>query len=233
MATRFLTAMAGICLAATAMPAAAADSPGNPEQAGLLGRTKSLLARTMGAPISPDVFGTVALMAGVTIYDARWRRVSAADQMDPRVLAIAATANGLDPLGKLAKIQSEIARRIVWRRDLDGYHIADYWAEAGETLSRGFGDAEDIAILKIQALKAAGFDPRDLYISVGKDKSRGFDTLLLARAGGRFYVLDDRATMPLTPEQHGRFEPIITLGQKTSWLHGRRFRNFASRGAAQ
>ena len=97
-------------------------------------------------PSTPDVFGTVALSAGVTSYDVRWRRVSGADRSDPRVLAIAAVASGLDPYAMLVAIQTEVRRRVVWKRDIDGYKIYDYWAEAGETLSRGFGDAEDIAL---------------------------------------------------------------------------------------
>ena len=33
----------------------------------------------LDSPPSPDVFGTVALNAGVTFYDARFRRVAATD----------------------------------------------------------------------------------------------------------------------------------------------------------
>jgi predicted transglutaminase-like cysteine proteinase len=172
-------------------------------------------------PVNPDVFGTVALNAGMTVYDVRWRRVSGADQNDARIVEIAAAAKGLDALRTLAAVQTEVTRRIVWRTDLDGYGIADYWANAGETLTKGVGDSEDIAVVKIQALKAAGFNPRDLYLSVGRDKQRGADALLLARADGRFYVLDDRAARPLTPEEHAKFVPVITLGQGKSWLHGR------------
>ena len=172
-------------------------------------------------PVNPDVFGTVTLNAGMTNYDVRWRRVSSADKNDPRITAIAAAATGLDPLQTLALIHAEVNRQVKWRTDLDGYGIADYWANAGETLTKRVGDSEDIAVVKIQALKAAGFQPRDLYLSVGRDKSRGADALLLVRAAGKFYVLDDRAARPLTPEEHARFVPIITLGQGKSWLHGR------------
>ena len=172
-------------------------------------------------PVNPDVFGTVALNAGMTVYDVRWRRVSGADQNDARIAEIAAAAKGLDALRALAAVQTAVKRRIIWRTDLDGYGIADYWANAGETLTKGVGDSEDIAVVKIQALKAAGFNPRDLYLSVGRDKQRGADALLLARADGRFYVLDDRAARPLTPEEHAKFVPVITLGQGKSWLHGR------------
>lgn len=182
-------------------------------------------------PVSPDVFGTVALNAGMTAYDVRWRRVSGADQTDPRIAEIAASGLSFTTLEKLALIHSEVNRRVTWRADLDGYGIADYWANAGETLTKGVGDSEDIAVVKMQALKAAGFSPRDLYLSVGRDKSRGADSLLLVRAEGRFYVLDDRAARPLTPEEHAKFVPIITLGGNgKAWLHGR---NVAGGGAAR
>ena len=180
-------------------------------------------------PVSPNVFGTVALNAGMTAYDVRWRRVSGADQTDPRIAEIAAACSSLSNLQKLALVHTEVNRRVMWRADLDGYGIADYWANAGETLTKGVGDSEDIAVVKIQALKAAGFNPRDLYLSVGRDSKRGADALLLVRADGRFYVLDDRAARPLTPEEHAKFVPIITLGANgKTWLHGR---NIAAGGA--
>lgn len=226
MRVRFLTAM--IVAGGVAAPLVAAGAGASrtvPEPM----RPAIVVVAPSAAPVSPDVFGTVALNAGVTRYDVRWRRVSAADRSDPRVMAIAAMARGLDPVAMLAAIQGEVRRRIVWKRDLDGYKIADYWAEAGETLSRGFGDAEDIAVVKMQALKAAGFNPRDLYISIGKDRSRGLDSLLVARANGRFYILDDRSERPTTPDQHSWFEPIITLGKGISYLHGRRYHRVAAR----
>jgi predicted transglutaminase-like cysteine proteinase len=185
----------------------------------------------VSAPASPNIFGTVALDAGVTAYGARWRRVSAADQHDGRVraLAAAAVASGHDPLSRLAAVHSDVGRRIRWQRDLDTYRISDYWAQAGETLTRGQGDSEDIAILKMQVLKAAGFPARDIYLSVGRDRSRGADTLLLVRIGGDFYALDDRSPGPLRAHGAGRFDPVITLGRNNAWIHGRRIARAASR----
>ncbi len=175
------------------------------------------------SPASPDVFGTVALDAGVTVYGARWRRVSAADLKDPRLADIAAAAAGHDPVAKLTLVQTAVRRRINWRRDLDSYRVSDYWAQAGETLNRGHGDGEDIAILKMQILKRAGFAARDLYLSVGRDSARGADTLLLVRVGDRFYALDDRSDRPLTETEYGQFVPVITLGKDSAWLHGTRY----------
>ena len=180
-------------------------------------------------PVSPDVFGTVALNAGMTDYDVRWRRVSSADRNDPRIAEIVAPAAAMDMMHKLALVQAEVNHRVTWRADLDGYGVGDYWANAGETLTKGVGDSEDIAVVKIQALKAAGFSPRDLYLSVGRDSKRGADALLLVRAEGQFYALDDRSERPLTAEQYRRFVPVITLGQGRSWLHGRNIAGDAQR----
>ena len=179
-------------------------------------------------PKRPDVFGTVALKAGVTFYDARFRRVAAADVRDPLVSGLAAGAAGLDPLAKIAWVQSQVGRRVRWAHDLDGMGVADYWSNAGETLRRGVGDSEDIAIVKMQVLKAAGFDPKDLYISVGRHRSRGAHVLLLARTAGGFMVLDDQGARALTPAQHARFTPIMTLSPGISWIHGRRVAGVAA-----
>jgi predicted transglutaminase-like cysteine proteinase len=138
-------------------------------------------------------------------------------------------ASGHDPLSRLAAVHTDVGRRIRWQRDLDTYRISDYWAQAGETLTRGQGDSEDIAILKMQVLKAAGFSARDIYLSVGRDRSRGADTLLLVRIGGDFYALDDRSPGPLRAHGAGRFDPVITLGRNNAWIHGRRVARAASR----
>ncbi len=225
-------AVAGACLAA-AVPASAdsgesAATPSTPEKyqplvihtsgLPLKKSTRTVLAR----PASPDVFGTVALNAGVTFYDARFRRVASTDNKDPMVLSLAAAAAGLDPVAKLRLVQQEVSRRVRWQHDLDNMGVADFWANAGETLRRGTGDSEDIAIVKMQVLKAAGFSPKDLYISVGRHNVRGAHAVLLARTAGGFYVLDDTNFDLMTPAQHGRFTPIMTLGQGGSWVHGRR-----------
>lgn len=227
-------AIAGACFAAAAPAMAsseAAATPSTPDRYRplILDRTavpvkKAVHPLILSRPSSPDVFGTVALNAGVTFYDARFRRVAAADARDPLVQRLAAGAANLDPVGKLRLVQDEINQRIRWMPDLDNMGVADFWANAGETLKRGTGDSEDIAIVKMQVLKAAGFDPKDLYISIGRHNVRGAHILLLARTARGFFVLDDplQGGGVTTPSQHGRFTPIMTLGQGMSWIHGRR-----------
>ena len=225
-------AVAGACLAAAAPAlAVSADAEATPSKPDayrplILNRSVQSFRNSnpsliLARPASPNVFGTVALNAGVTFYDARFRRVAAADARDPLVMRLAAGAANLDPLSKLRLVQQEISQRVHWSHDLDNMGVADFWANAGETLRRGTGDAEDIAIAKMQVLKAAGFDPKDLYISVGRHSSRGAHILLLARTASGFFALDDRDGI-IPAAQNSRFTPIMTIGQGMSWIHGRR-----------
>jgi predicted transglutaminase-like cysteine proteinase len=216
--------------AATPALASSAEAAGSPSRSDtyrplILDRSAAPIRKNqsliLARPASPDAFGTVALNAGVTFYDARFRRVAAADARDPLVQRLAAGAANLDPIAKLRLVQQEISESVHWSHDLDNMGVADFWANAGETLRRGTGDAEDIAIAKMQVLKAAGFDPKDLYISVGRHSSRGAHIVLLARTASGFFSLDDRDGMQLA-SQNRKFTPIMTLGQGMSWIHGRR-----------
>ena len=224
-------AIAGACImaAAPAMAGDAAVSPTLPQAKHplIVDRSAASVRRAshpliLSRPASPDVFGTVALKAGVTFYDARFRRVASTDARDPLVERLAAGAASLDPIAKLKLIQDEVNRRVHWAHDLDNMGVADFWANAGETLRRGTGDSEDIAIVKMQALKAAGFNPKDLYISVGRHNTRGAHILLVARTAVGFFALDDQTQGLTSANQNGRFTPIMTLGQGMSWIHGRR-----------
>ncbi len=227
------TAVAGACLVAAAPAwaiggeaAAAPSSPSTYRPLILAPVAKPAQPAThpliLNKPANPDVFGTVALNAGVTFYDARFRRVSTTDNRDPLVLKMAEAASALDPMAKLRMVQQEVNQRVRWMHDLDNMGVADFWANAGETLRRGTGDSEDIAIAKMQILKAAGFDPKDLYISIGRHNVRGAHILLLARTASGFFALDDQANDVVAASQMNRFTPIMTLGQGMSWIHGRR-----------
>ena len=74
----------------------------------------------------------------------------------------------------------------------------------------------------MQVLKVAGFSPRDIYLSVGRDRLRGADTLPVVRIGSVFYALDDRSLEPVRALGGARFKPVITFGRNIAWIHGRR-----------
>lgn len=174
------------------------------------------------APAAPDIFGTAAVGAGVTFYDARFRRVARTDRDDPRVVGLAASLRGLEPLEQLARVHDMVRARIRLADDLDTMKVADFWANAGETLERGAGDSEDLAIVEMQALKAAGFDSRNLYLSVGRRKGVGNHVVLVARTPQGFYALDGLQPGPVAASATGWFTPVLTMGEGKSWIHGRR-----------
>jgi predicted transglutaminase-like cysteine proteinase len=213
--------LAFACLATAAL---AQTVVGRDSAAGRYNRLRDINVRPQNAiaPASPDVFGTAAVGAGVTFYDARFRRVANTDRAHPLVVQLAQGLSGLAPEQQLSAVQAAVRERVRWAHDLDTMKVADLWANAGETLERGAGDSEDIAVVQMQVLKAAGWSPRDLYISIGREKKIGAHIVLLARAPSGFYVLDDKASRPMTPAEHARFTPILTLGEGKSWVHGRR-----------
>lgn len=186
-------------------------------------------------PDSPDVLGTAAIEAGVTIYDVRFRRVSA-DRSDARLRIIADALRGLSPSEQLAKVKLLVSRLVRSAPDSQTMRVHDYWSNASDTLNRGAGDDEDIAIVQMQALKAAGFPARDLYISVGRHRSRGLHSVLIARTPQGFFMVDEAEprVIAASGSASAAFTPIMTIGTGRSWLHGYRVRSpgattFASR----
>lgn len=226
---------AALAFACIATGASAQTVVGRESVAGKYNRLRDFSVRPQNAitPAAPDVFGTAAIGAGVTFYDARFRRVAGADRAHPLVLQMAEALQGLTPEDQLAVVQTLVNQKIRWAHDLDTMKVADLWANAGETLERGAGDSEDIAVVEMQVLKAAGWSQRDLYISIGREKGVGSHIVLLARAPSGFYVLDDKVGRPLTTQQHRAFTPMLTLGEGKSWVHGRRLGGVASRLSAR
>jgi predicted transglutaminase-like cysteine proteinase len=235
MTPRLLRATLALACLAIAAPAVSQTVVGPDSPASRFNRLRDISIRPLVGrmPASPDVFGTAAVGAGVTFYDARFRRVASTDRTHPMVIALADSIRGLPPEQQLAAVHAQVGQKVRWAHDLDTMKVSDLWANAGETLERGAGDSEDIAIVKMQALKLAGWNPRDLYISIGREKGVGAHIVLLARTPSGFYVLDDKAGRPLTHQAHGRFTPILTLGEGKSWVHGRRVGGVAGRLSAR
>jgi predicted transglutaminase-like cysteine proteinase len=183
-------------------------------------------------PVKPDLFGTVALPARISRYADGWFQSRRDASSHPALQRLIAPARALSRDAQVAYVQEAVHAHIRWRSDATEWSAHDYWASASETLDRGAGDMEDRAILKLQALKALGFPGRDLYITMGRDKVGGPITVLLARVGKSFFVLDDTGGKPVPSELRTGFEPAMTFGANRSWLHGRRSARAGAAAAA-
>jgi predicted transglutaminase-like cysteine proteinase len=188
-----------------------------------------IIVTARNAPVSPDLFGTVALPVRADRYIAGWRRASLDASTLPSMQQLVAPARGLSREDQLEFVQASVTRNIRWMSDATEWGRHDYWASAAETLQHGAGDMENRAIVKMQALRTLGFPTRDLYMTMGRDKVGGPITVLMVRLGRRFYVLDDLGGKPVPADRRMGFEPMLTLGSDMAWIHGHKIAGGAIR----
>lgn len=170
----------------------------------------------------PDLFGSVALRVGRTPLDGRWHRVEHA-AVGGAAATFAASLRGKDPFERLEAVNWYVNKRVQFTDDDLQYGRADVWSTANETLKRGRGDCEDYAIAKLAMLRRAGIADRDLYLVVVKDLVRRADhAILVVRAAGHMYVLDNGTDALLDSESIADYRPILTFAANATFTHGYR-----------
>lgn len=191
-----------------------------------------IIVRAVAPSNPPQMFGTVTLPIKPQQYYEDWERARRDDSSDPRMRLLIAPARGLNPDQQIYFVQKAVGRLVRWRSDATEWGYHDYWASAAETLQHGYGDDEDRAIVKMQALRALGFSTHDLYLTMGHDVVGGPVTVLIVRFSGRYYVLDDTGGPPFTSDRRPEFRPILTFGYGGFWIHGHRTARTATVTAA-
>lgn len=174
------------------------------------------------APSRPDLFGTVALPTSADRFAGRWQRVSRPVAVSPELARLIAPARGLSVEQQLSFVQAAVNREVPWISDATQWGFHDYWATASETLSNRGGDGEDQAIVKMHALRALGVPARDMFLTMGRDDVGGPMVMLMVRTASGFYALEELRDRPIRQEARKGFTPILSLGAKGAWLHGRR-----------
>ena len=182
-----------------------------------------------GAP--NDLFGAVALPAPLGRYQQQWERARQSAVANPRLQALIAPARTLSHQQQIAFVQAAVHKQIGWISDATEWGRHDYWASASETLAHGAGDMEDRDIVKMQALIALGFNPDDLFLTLGRDKVGGPMSLLAIRiAPERYVTLDDLGGAPIFAERRDGFKPTMSVSTRGSWIHGYRVASRAGAG---
>jgi predicted transglutaminase-like cysteine proteinase len=173
-----------------------------------------------GRATAPSIFGTLTVAVKPTRFYEDWERARRDSTRNPRLRSLIAPARELMPAQQIHYVQAAVPRLIRWRSDATEWGSHDYWASATETLEHGYGDEEDRAIVKMQALLALGFSPRDLYLTIGRDKVGGQVIVLIVRHKQLYYVLDDTGAAPYLTGRRPEFTPMLTFGYGGFWLHG-------------
>jgi len=124
---------------------------------------------------------------------------------------------------RLQAVNEGINALLVYASDDEVYGVGDYWATLEESMSRGRGDCEDIAIAKMWLLKAAGVDLSSMRLVVLKDTLRNLDHAVLSVVeNGHQYVLDNAAWKVGRADWMRGYRPIYALSSDQSWIYGMR-----------
>lgn len=171
----------------------------------------------------PDVFGSVALKIQRAPLMARWRKVEQA-RLVGALARYAQSLGGLGEVERLEAVNRYVNDRVAFVDDRKQYGRADVWVAAADTLTRGRGDCEDFAVAKLQMLRRAGFADRDLYLVIVKDLiTRADHAVLVVRAAGQMYVLDNGTSKLLNSEAIRDYRPIVSFAASGgAWTHGYR-----------
>jgi predicted transglutaminase-like cysteine proteinase len=124
---------------------------------------------------------------------------------------------------RLQAVNEGINALIVYASDDEVYGVGDHWATLEESMSRGLGDCEDIAIAKMWLLNAAGVDLSSMRLVVLKDTLRNLDHAVLSVVeNGHQYVLDNAAWKVGRADWMRGYRPIYALSSEQSWIYGMR-----------
>jgi len=174
------------------------------------------------ASLGPDMLGTVAVSIHADRFTGSLSNALQDTSSSPILQGMIAPARSLTPFQQLAYVQSHVNNSIRWISDATEWGLHDYWATASQTLAHGAGDMEDRAIVKMHALKALGFRPENLFLTMARDRVGGPITVLTVRMNGHYIILDDTGGAPFDANtRHSEFQPILSFGWTGAWAHTR------------
>lgn len=179
-----------------------------------------LLAQVDPRP-EPELFGFSVLRLGETIYDDIWAEAVARPwpSGQPELNAFVTRIRDLPLRERVQQANAWINARVPYAADPT--LIDPHWASLAQTLARGNGEREDIAIAKMQLLTAVGVPRDDVYLVLASDIQRlKPDALVVVRDGDGVYVLSSRQDAFVDEQQVGLYVPIIALGYEGKWIFG-------------
>lgn len=206
-----------------------AASSGDCGIAGALPRwNRPSFAPTLGFPApSADYdpsaeLGTKAIPIKKTRFDARWSRVRRAPSagLMQAQLRGANAGIGLDESELLARVNRWVNRQFAYINDDENYGVRDFWATAEQTVARGSGDCEDLAILKMHMLRAAGVREDRMKLVLLRDLAANADhAFLLVQTKAGKVVLDNMTDRVYDGSAANYVRPILSFSANKRWVH--------------
>lgn len=124
-------------------------------------------------------------------------------------------------LDLISRVNRAVNGLVAYRSDRDGYGKLDYWAGPVGTLTQGFGDCEDYAMLKMAFLAANGVDPRQMSVVVLRDRSRqAYHSVLVVRHGEQNLVLDNLERDVRRDSELAHYQPLYSITGGKGFIHG-------------
>ncbi|MDK1387947.1 transglutaminase-like cysteine peptidase [Sinorhizobium sp. 8-89] len=122
---------------------------------------------------------------------------------------------------KLNRINRAVNRLVRYEADTQNYGSKDYWASPNEILTRGKGDCEDYAILKMAALKQAGLPPQAMSIVVLRDVRRNlYHAVLSVMTSQGYFILDNLSDEVKLDRALPTYQPLFSVSADRAWIHG-------------
>lgn len=113
---------------------------------------------------------------------------------------------------EIIAVNQSVNDRLTWRADLEQYGLEEYWAMP---LSFGlpYGDCEDFALEKRQALIGRGFPAAALALATARSQATGLHAVLIVRTTQGDYVLDNTTPWVLPWRETGYRWQLIQEGE--------------------
>lgn len=171
-------------------------------------------------PPAPDLFGLAAAPVSAKALRTAWDAVRNAPFEEPQTPAFVELmeqlrqGSGIDPVDL-------VNRWVNWHvRFVEDQ--SDEWASASQTLARGYGDCEDLAVLKMTLLEKAGIPPDRMFLVLVRQLPRPVEHAVLAlRRDEGMVVLDNRTDQLKWADQIADYYPTLSFSGDFAWIYGR------------
>lgn len=176
--------------------------------------------RTSAVYAQEDFLASKRVTIGRTMFDSSWDRVRS-ESISHKKLEGYLGKRAVSGVQLLQQVNRWANQRIRYVEDKELFGKADYWAGANTTLQLNQGDCEDIAIVKMQLLVAAGVRREDMFLTIARDLTRKADhAVLVVRTDEGYFLLDNAVDRVLDASQSYDYRPVVSFNNKKSWLHG-------------